>query len=89
LHTLEEVAMAHPAFKQPEHEWDFNSKLSTPNKNELHLALDLPSDVASQIHEWAESQDWPEGTKLEDKSDYHVTIFYCESGQDQEKMRNG
>ncbi len=49
---------------------------------ELHIGLELPKDVAKQIHNWVKDQDWPEGTELEDPSDYHITLVYAPDGHE-------
>lgn len=50
--------------------------------SELHIGLEVPKDVAKKIHTWVKEQDWPEGTNLEDPSDYHITLVYAEDGHE-------
>jgi predicted RNA-binding Zn-ribbon protein involved in translation (DUF1610 family) len=40
----------------------------------------VPEDAAQQIHQWAQTLDWPDDSKLEDPSRYHITAFYSPHG---------
>lgn len=40
-------------------------------------SLLIPEYERDLIHEWAQDQDWPEGTKLKDPSTYHITLVYA------------
>jgi 2'-5' RNA ligase len=40
-------------------------------------ALLIPFDAASEISEWAQGQEWPEGTKLKPALHYHSTLMYA------------
>lgn len=48
--------------------------------DELFIALNVPKPTADEIHEWAKKQDWPEGTELEEPSEYHITLLYAPKG---------
>lgn len=48
--------------------------------DELHIALQIPQHVRNSIREWVDSLEWPEGTKLEDPSEYHITLLYAPEG---------
>lgn len=48
--------------------------------DELHIALQVPQHVRNSIREWVDSLDWPEGTKLEEPDDYHITLLYAPEG---------
>src|SRR5512146_2096236 len=49
-------------------------------KGELHVGLGIPKPIGIEIHNWAEEQDWPEGTELEPIEEYHVTMLYSPEG---------
>lgn len=53
---------------------------SAPSKDELHVALQIPDSIRKEIKSWVDKQNWPEGTELEDPSEYHVTLLYTHSG---------
>lgn len=53
------------------------------SEDELHVALEIPQKVKDEIRKWADEQDWPEGTKLEDKDEYHVTLLYAPEGHEE------
>lgn len=55
--------------------WTFLAK-----KDELHVGLGIPKPIAIEIHNWAEEQDWPEGTELEPIEEYHITLLYAPEG---------
>jgi 2'-5' RNA ligase len=40
-------------------------------------ALLVPFDAARKINEWAQAQEWPEGTKLKPALHYHSTLLYA------------
>lgn len=52
------------------------------SEDELHIALALPQHIADEIEDWVSAQDWPEGTELEDKDDYHITLLYAKDGHE-------
>jgi 2'-5' RNA ligase len=52
------------------------------SEDELHIALQLPAHIADEIEGWVAAQDWPEGTQLEDRDDYHITLLYAKDGHD-------
>jgi 2'-5' RNA ligase len=52
------------------------------SEDELHIALQLPAHIADEIEGWVAAQDWPEGTELEDRDDYHITLLYAKDGHD-------
>lgn len=60
---------------------------SDASPDELHIFLGVPADVRKQIKAWVDAQDWPEETKLEDPSDYHVTLLYSPDGYEVHKDR--
>jgi 2'-5' RNA ligase len=57
----------------------------TQSETELHIGLEIPQAVAHKIFNWANDQDWPENTELEDPSDYHVTLMYSPDGHHEHK----
>lgn len=52
--------------------WLFQAK-----KEELHIGLGIPKAAAIEIHNWAEEQDWPDGTELEPIDEYHITMLFA------------
>jgi 2'-5' RNA ligase len=69
----------HSGFRQT---WDKlqDTQRTAAAADELHIALEIPNAIREQIHKWASEQDWPEGTKLEDPSEYHITLMYTPGG---------
>lgn len=61
----------------------FTKKASDASEDELHVALSLPDKIADEIREWVDEQEWPKGTELEDKSDYHITLLYTHDGHEE------
>jgi 2'-5' RNA ligase len=53
--------------------------------DELFIALNVPKPTADKIHAWAKEQDWPEGTELEEPSEYHITLLYSPKGHEEHK----
>jgi GNAT superfamily N-acetyltransferase/2'-5' RNA ligase len=53
--------------------------------DELFIALNVPKPTADEIHAWAKEQDWPEGTELEEPSEYHITLLYSPKGHKEHK----
>lgn len=47
----------------------------TTKKSELHISLGIPKPIGIEIHNWAEEQDWPDGTELEPIEKYHITML--------------
>jgi hypothetical protein len=60
--------------------WNFQL---TAKKNELHVGLGIPKPISIEIHNWAEEQDWPEGTDLEPIEEYQITMLYAPEGHDE------
>lgn len=54
-------------------------------KDELFIALNVPKPTADEIYAWAKEQDWPEGTELEEPSEYHITLLYSPKGHEEHK----
>lgn len=54
-------------------------------KDELFIALKVSKLTADKLHAWAKEQDWPEGTELEDPSEYHITLLYSPEGHKEHK----
>lgn len=54
--------------------------LRIAKKGELHVGLGIPKPIGIEIHNWAEEQNWPEGTELEPIEEYHVTMLYAPEG---------
>lgn len=52
----------------------------TAEKHGLHVGLGIPKSIGIEIHNWAEEQDWPEGTELEPIEEYHITMLYSPEG---------
>jgi 2'-5' RNA ligase len=66
-------------------EWRFKKltpDLKIAKKDELHVGLGIPKPIGIEIHNWAEEQDWPEGTELEPIEEYHITMLYSPEGHD-------
>ena len=40
----------------------------------------VPKEARSQIHEWVQAQDWPEGTVFKEPHKYHTTLVYSPNG---------
>lgn len=57
-----------------------NNDIRIAKKGELHVGLGIPKPIAIEIHNWAEEQDWPEGTELEPIEEYHITLLYSQEG---------
>jgi 2'-5' RNA ligase len=55
------------------------------SSNELHIGLDIPRAVGTEIHRWVKDQNWPEGTELEQSSEYHITVMYSPEGHDRKE----
>lgn len=49
-------------------------------KDELHIGLAVPKQAATEIYNWVQDQDWPEGTELEPLEDYHITLLFAQGG---------
>ena len=67
-------------------EWRIHKLTPQPktakSKDELHISLGIPKAISIEIHNWAEEQDWPEGTELEPIEEYHITMLYAPEGHD-------
>lgn len=64
------------------HQIDPDFKLAK-SPTELHIALDIPKQAATEVYNWVQEQDWPKGTELEPLEDYHITMLYApETGDD-------
>jgi 2'-5' RNA ligase len=57
----------------------------TASKDELHVALSLPDEVADELHEWVEGQNWPEGFEPTPKDEYHITLLYVPEGHEEHR----
>ncbi len=47
-------------------------------RDELHVGLDIPKQAATEVFNWVQEQDWPEGTELEPLEDYHITLLFAQ-----------
>lgn len=47
-------------------------------KDELHVGLDIPKQAATEVYNWVQEQDWPEGTELEPLENYHITLLFAQ-----------
>src|ERR1019366_7907818 len=66
-------------------EWKMKNRepeFKLARRDELHISLGVPKPIGIQIHNWAEEQDWPEGTELETIEEYHITMLYAPEGHD-------
>jgi 2'-5' RNA ligase/GNAT superfamily N-acetyltransferase len=63
-------------------EW---ARVVAAEKDELFIALNVPKPTADEIHAWAKEQDWPEGTELEEPTEYHITLLYSPKGHEEHK----
>jgi 2'-5' RNA ligase len=59
-----------------------NDSIKTAKRDELHIGLGIPKPIGIEIHNWAEEQDWPEGTELEPIEEYHITMLYAPETSD-------
>ncbi|MGD0511046.1 MAG: hypothetical protein ABSA33_04355, partial [Candidatus Micrarchaeaceae archaeon] len=55
----------------------------TSSADELHVSLEIPRHSAKALFRWAREQRWPDGTKLEDPNEYHITLLYSPVGHEQ------
>ena len=66
-------------------EWKMKNRdpeFKLAKRDELHISLGVPKPIGIEIHNWAEEQDWPEGTELETIEEYHITMLYAPEGHD-------
>jgi 2'-5' RNA ligase len=70
---------------RPDNEIKDQNDTHTASKDELHVALSLPDEVADELHEWVEGQDWPEGFEPTPKDEYHITLLYVPEGHEEHR----
>jgi 2'-5' RNA ligase len=70
---------------RPDDEIEDQNDAHTASKDELHVALSLPDEVADELHEWVEGQDWPEGFEPTPKDEYHITLLYVPEGHEEHR----
>lgn len=76
--VIEEVAATHPQLYPVRSRWDFQSKVAASDW--FAPSYMLPDDAKQQVHEWAQTLPWPEGSKFAPPERYHVTGIYSPSG---------
>ena len=64
--------------------WSPQPRYSQSKKDELHIGLDIPKQAATEIYNWVQEQDWPEGTELEPLDDYHITLLFAQGNRSTE-----
>lgn len=62
--------------------WTFGDEASSSRlakaRDELFVGLDIPKQAATEVYNWVQEQDWPEGTELESLEDYHITMLFAQ-----------
>jgi hypothetical protein len=74
-----------PNFAQGEVPYQVTARLASAEKDdEFHIGISLPEEVIERVARWTAFADLPDDIKLDDPSEYHMTVLWTEEGFDDE-----